>query len=162
MKVKVTNKTTHGTTDGQQTNNKQSTTTKEIKNTRIKEENKVSKKESSKSFNELIDDYTSNEQLREELKNHLAVRKQKKGALTNRAIELSFKTLDKLTEKIAVNDTEAIDRAKIEIVQQSILKGWVGFFEVKDTTSWKAKDESKKQGTNNVFLEIGMEEGIFG
>ena len=144
------------TASEQQVNtNKNVKNDKNIKNVN----NKVSKKESEKTFNELIDDYTSNEQLRMELKNHLIVRKQKKGALTNRAIELSFKILDKLTAKIPVNDIEAIDTAKIEIVQQSILKGWVGFFEVKDTTSWKAKDETK---SSNIFWEIGREEGIFG
>ncbi len=149
----------------QQVNNKCTTTEqqvntyKNVKNGKNERKKEVSKKESNKSFNELIEKYTSNEQLREELKNHLAVRKQKRGALTNRAIELSFKALDKLTEKIAVNDTEAIDRAKIEIVQQSILKGWVGFFEVKDTASWKAKDENKKQGTGNPFMDLLREEG---
>lgn len=159
MKIKITNKVTCGATNEKQTDNKQITTNKNDKNIRTKEEKKVSKKVNNKSFDDLIDNYTSNVQLREELKNHLAVRKQKKGALTNRAIELSFSTLDKLTEKIAVNDVETIDRAKIKIVQQSILKGWVGFFEVKDTTSWKAKDENKKQGTGNPFMDLLREEG---
>ena len=154
----------------QQVNNKRTTTEQQVntnknvkndKNVKNERNNKVSKKESEKTFNELIDDYTSNDQLRTELKNHLIVRKQKKGALTNRAIELSFKTLDKLTANIPVNDIEAIDNAKIEIVQQSILKGWVGFFEVKDTTSWKAKEETKSSNSN-IFWEIGREEGIFG
>lgn len=131
---------------------------KNIKNDKNERNNKVSKKE--KTFDELIEAYTTDELLRRELKAHLGVRKQKKGALTNRAIELSFQTLDKLTEKIAVNDIDAINKAKIEIVQQSILKGWVGFFEVKDTTSWKAKDEKNK--VSNIFAEIGREEGIFG
>ncbi len=149
----------------QQLNNKCTTTeqqvntNKNIKNNKNERKDKVSKKEGTKSFNELIDDYTSNAQLREELRNHLAVRKQKKGALTNRAIELSFKMLDKLTEKISVNDIEAIDRAKIEIVQQSILKGWVGFFEVKDTASWNAKDKNEKQETSNPFFDLLREEG---
>ena len=85
--------------------------------------NKRSKKESNVSFDELIDNYTLNEELRAELKNHLKVRKQKKGALTNRAIELSLKELDKLTKNIPVNMVDQQDKKKIEIVQQSILKG---------------------------------------
>lgn len=147
------------TTDEQQMN-----TNKNVKNNKNVKEIKGSKKKDKEkeTFDELIESYTSNSQLRDELKNHLAVRKQKKGALTNRAIELSLKELDKLTSKIPVNDVEKIDKTKIEIVQQSILKGWIGFFEVKDTISWKAKDKNKNQRTNNIFADIGREEGIFG
>lgn len=119
-------------------------------------ENKRSKKVKKESFDELIDSYTSNEQLREELKNHLVVRKAKKGALTNRAIELSLKELDRLTEKLPINNTELIDENKIRIVQQSIIKGWVGFFEVKENTTYKSNTQN-----NNVFAEIGREEGFF-
>ncbi len=108
------------------------------------------------SFDDLIDEYTENLQLREELKNHLAVRKAKKGALTNRAIELSFKELDKLTSKIPVNDTGQIDDEKIKIVQQSILKGWIGFFPLKEDITYKPRSQN-----NNVFAEIGREEGFF-
>jgi len=50
------------------------------------------------SFDEIIDAYTKNEDLRIELKEHLKTRKQKKAALTNRAIELSLKKLDKLAD----------------------------------------------------------------
>ncbi len=142
------------TTDEQQVN-----TNKNIKN--IKNDKKIRKKvrKEKMTFDELIENYTLNEQLREELKNHLAVRKQKKGALTNRALELSLKELDKLTSQIPVSDVQRIDRVKIEIVQQSILKGWIGFFEVKDATSWKAKDENKKQGKSNPFFDLLREEG---
>lgn len=117
---------------------------------------KKRKKVSKTSFDNLIETYTSNEQLREELKNHLAVRKAKKGALTNRAIELSLKELDKLTSDLPVNDTELINNKKIKIVQQSIMKGWVGFFEVKENTTYKSNTQN-----NNVFAEIGREEGFF-
>ena len=90
---------------------------------------KVSKKETAhsnepkqKTFNEMIDEYTQNEELRNELKEHLKTRKAKKGALTNHAIELSFKTLDKLAKT---------DKEKIMVVQQSIENGWTGFFTIK-------------------------------
>lgn len=117
---------------------------------------KVRKKVNKESFDSLIDSYTDNLQLREELKNHLAVRKAKKGALTNRAIELSLKELDKLTEKLPVNDIELINEKKIKIVQQSIMKGWVGFFEIKENTGYKSNIQN-----NNIFAEIGREEGFF-
>lgn len=93
--------------------------------------NKESKKESLppeirhdnlRSFNCLIDAYTENEQLRKELKEHLKVRKNKKAALTNRAIELSLKKLDDL----ASNDAE-----KIQMVQNAIMSGWTTFYPLK-------------------------------
>lgn len=119
-----------------------------------KENKEVSKKENKASFDELIDNYTNNDDLRKELKNHLAVRKAKKGALTNRAIELALKDLDKLTAKIPVNDNEAIDNAKIAIVQQSILKGWIGFFELK-----QHQIELENSTSGNPFFDLLREEG---
>lgn len=81
------------------------------------------KKEKTKqTFDSLIDEYTNNEDLRNELKEHLKTRKLKKAALTNRAIELSLSELD----KIATGDYE-----KIQIVRNSIMNGWTGFFPLK-------------------------------
>ena len=94
-----------------------------------------------------------NLELREELKNHLATRKAKKATLTNRAIELSLKKLDELTSNIPINDQEIV---KTKIVQQSIERGWVGFFEVKqDNKQWQ---QTNKQ-TGNPFLDLLREEG---
>lgn len=70
-------------------------------------------------LNQLIDEYTDSKELRRELKHHLKVRAAKKGALVDRAIELSFKTLDKLGHG---------NEEKIKIVQRSIERGWIGFF----------------------------------
>lgn len=92
-------------------------------------------KENVKSFNELIDNYTPNEQLRKELKEHLKVRKNKKAALTNRAIELSLKKLDDL----ASNDAE-----KIQMVQNAIMSGWTTFYPLK-------ADERQKMGGNASY-----------
>jgi hypothetical protein len=110
--------------------------------------NKVSKKESKKSFDELIENYTTNEELREELKNHLATRKTKKATLTNRAIELSFKKLDELVYNKPINEQE---EEKIKIVQQSIERGWVGFFEIKENAS---KQYKKNDGWDYLNEEI--------
>ena len=118
-------------------------------NTNNKPNKKVSKKES---FDDLINNYTNNEELRQELKNHLATRKSKKATLTNRAIELSFKKLDELVKKIPINEQE---EAKIKIVQQSIERGWTGFFEVKEVTQYNNNKNT------NWFDVIGKEEGIF-
>ena len=111
---------------------------------------KVSKKVS---FDELIDTYSVNEELRQELKNHLATRKSKKATLTNRAIELSLKKLDELVKDIPVNEQE---ETKIKIVQQSIERGWTGFFEVKEAGTKQYNNKN-----TNWFDVIGKEEGIF-
>lgn len=114
--------------------------TKEIKKEMNKERKKERKeperaKENVKSFNELIDNYTDNEQLRKELKEHLKVRKNKKAALTNRAIELSLKKLDDL----ASNDAE-----KIQMVQNAIMSGWTTFYPLK-------ADEKQKMGNRPSY-----------
>ena len=117
-------------------------------NTNGKPNKKVSKKES---FDDLINSYTENEELRIELKNHLATRKSKKAALTNRAIELSLNKLDELTKNVPIN---VVDEEKIKIVQQSIERGWTGFFEIKVQKQYNNKN-------TNWFDVIGKEEGVF-
>lgn len=83
---------------------------------------KISDSKKSKTFNQLIEEYTQNEELRKELKEHLKVRKLKKAALTDRAVELSLSELDKIA---------GADYEKIQIVRNSIMNGWTGFFPLK-------------------------------
>ena len=111
------------------------------------EENRIEEKErkKEKTFNEIIDDFTDNLDLRTELKNHLAVRKLKKGSLTNRAIELELKTLSKLSDNTNI---------QLEIVRQSIEKGWIGFFPVKNDIETNSKVLS-----GNPFFDLLREEG---
>ncbi len=107
---------------------------------RLKNNKKENKKEEWKpSFDELIENYTNNESLRKELKNHLAIRK-KNGSLTNRSIELGFENLNSLTKGYTNGEAE---NRKIEIVRQSIANGWGGFFEIKDKAKKDIKKESK-------------------
>lgn len=129
----------YGKTD---TNNNSIKKNSTVKNNNIKKESKKERKEPEKqrkeniiSFNQLIEDYTPNEQLRSELKEHLKVRKNKKAALTNRAIELSLKKLDDL----AANDSE-----KIQMVQNAIMSGWTTFYPLK-------ADEKKKMGSKPSY-----------
>lgn len=109
------------------------------------EENSKKESKKEKTFNEIIDDFTDNLELRIELKNHLAVRKQKKGSLTNRAIELELKTLSKLSDNTDI---------QLEIVRQSIEKGWIGFFPVKNNLETNSKVLS-----GNPFFDMLREEG---
>lgn len=120
---------------------------------------KVSKKESGASFDSMIDSYTDNEELRFVLKEHLKTRKAKsKATLTNYAIELSLKTLDKLA-----ND----DDEKIRIVKKSIECGWVGFFpEKKENSLTKAgslnnfhQDSPDFKAITQTLIERQMSDG---
>lgn len=112
------------------------------KNERIKECKNI-KKESKKknSFDFIINNYSKNETLKNELKNHLAVRKLKKGALTDRAIELELNSLDKLANN---------DKDKIAIVRQSIERGWISFYPIKEINR-KETDEEKLERLRKEF-----------
>lgn len=81
------------------------------------EKNSTEKKKIS--FDEIIENYTQNEELRTELKEHLRVRKAKRAALTDHALELSLKKLDSIANS---------DEQKIEIVQNSTMNGWTAFY----------------------------------
>lgn len=103
----------------------------DLNNTNLNNTISISKKESSGtegenkerkiSFNDIIEEYTQNEQLRSELKEHLKTRKAKKAPFTNRALILSLNKLDTLANT---------DEEKIIIVQNSIMNGWSSFFKL--------------------------------
>lgn len=121
-------------TDNQCTENMPQLNTKELNTKDIKKVSKACEDEKpapdkNKSFDSIIDDYTENEDLRSELKEHLKTRKSKKAAMTNRAIELSLEKLDKLSN----NDAE-----KIQIVQNAIMNGWTTFYPLKEEQSSKS------------------------
>lgn len=80
--------------------------------------------------------------MREELKNHLAIRK-RKGNLTNRSIELGLENLDLLTKNFSSKEEK--DKEKIKIVQQSIDKGWASYFKVKENKNKKNVHEFQNQ-----------------
>ncbi len=99
----------------------------------INKKENISKKESKgdqkrPSFNQLIDDYTQNEELRQVLKKHLITRKQGQ-SLNNDAILLGFKNLNILTKNLKTVAEK--DEMKIAIVEKSIENGWSGFFAIK-------------------------------
>lgn len=112
---------------------------------------KISDSKKSKTFDQLIEEYTSNKELRKELKEHLKTRKLKKAALTDRGVKLSLQKLDDL----ASNDQE-----KIMIVQNAIMNGWISFYPLK-------KDEhnrmlnSLKHHTPNYDIEAYKAMDIF-
>lgn len=114
---------------------------------RLRQEDKKESKKREKSFDELIENYTQNEELRQALKDHLPIRK-RRGSLTNSSIELGFKNLEALTKNI--KDEDVKNEEKIKIVQQSIANGWGGFFEVKNKSKQKNNSNHEEKMPENL------------
>lgn len=93
-------------------------------NTEYNSNTEYIKKEKKKksNFDKTIENYTDNEELREAILEFIKFRKGIKSILTDRALTLLLRNLD----KFAKNDNE-----KIEIINQSILNGWKGIFPLK-------------------------------
>lgn len=90
---------------------------------KTKREKKESNAPARVSYNSMIEEYTKDEELRDALKAFVQMRTASKGGkFTNRALELTFGKLDKMAT------TDAI---KTEIVNQSVMHGWKGVFELK-------------------------------
>lgn len=93
-------------------------------NTEYNSNTEYIKKEKKKksNFDKTIENYTDSEELREAILEFIKFRKGIKSSLTDRALTLLLRNLD----KFAKNDSE-----KIEIINQSILNGWKGIFPLK-------------------------------
>lgn len=106
--------------------NKSVTNNSSINNSSINDSIKSSTKvEGNKKVNPLlarIDDYTSNEDLRKALIDFMDYRKENHKPLTDRAFTLLTNKLDKITSS---------DKYKIAMLEQSILNGYQGIFEIK-------------------------------
>lgn len=130
-------------------NNTANDTINKLKHKQIKKEKKENIAREEKSFDEMIEEYTNNENLQRELKNHLAIRK-RKGALTIRALELGLHNLSALTNKISSEDEKV--KIKIEIVQQSIRGGYPEFYPL--------KNQKKQGGINYNYTQRKQDEAI--
>lgn len=119
--------------------NNSSTKDSSAKDSSTKKEKKVSK---ATSFDEIIGEYTQNEALKISLVEFVKMRSlNKRQPLTSHGLDLLLKKLDKLGQT---------DAQKIEIVDQSVMRGWAGFFAVnegnkpkQDKPDEKPKEEPK-------------------
>lgn len=102
-----------------------------ISNTNIKKE-----KRAKTNFDKTIENYTSNEELRETILEFIKFRKSIRSILTDRALTLLLNNLDKLTKS---------DNEKIEIINQSILNGWKGIFPLKTEFKQNNKFEGRSR-----------------
>lgn len=85
----------------------------------IKKEKEVKKT----NYDLLIDDYTTNKELKDTIYNFIKMRKTIRAALTDNALKLTLSKLDKMA-----ND----DTGKIAILEQSIMNSWKGIFDLKE------------------------------
>jgi predicted phage replisome organizer len=107
----------------------------------IEKEIEIKKKKTTKGFDLIINDYTSNLDLRNTIINFIKMRKAIKKTLTDNALELILKKL---------NDLTTSDNEKIEILSNSIMGGWQGVFPLKGDKSGgnrKNNATSKKQSS---------------
>ena len=113
-----------GVENVRQLNTKESSTYKS--NTKESSTNKKKERKSA-GYDEIIADYTENGELRSALVEFVKMRKMMKKPLTDRALSLL------LTSKRGLDCLASSDAEKIDIVQQSIMRGWMGFFPLKGT-----------------------------
>jgi putative lipoprotein len=89
----------------------------------------------------ILDSYTQNAELIEALEGFVEMRKRIKAPLTEHALSLLLKKLDGLGRS---------DAEKVEIVNQSVMNNWKGFFAL--------KQEVKQHGTGRNDSREALEE----
>ncbi|WP_100066015.1 hypothetical protein [Miniphocaeibacter massiliensis] len=97
-------------------------------NITILSKQKEKDKKESDTFVSLIENYSENSLLKSSLEDFVEYRKSGKGKFTVQGLKLNLKTLSKLSES---------DAEKIAIVNQTIERGWTGFFPLKNVESKK-------------------------
>lgn len=116
-------------------------------NTITKELNTKDKKKESKTttFDGIINSFTDDLEIRELLGEWLKVRKAKRSAMTNRAIELNLQKLPSLAEKSGLSIAEYL--------KEIICRGWQAFYEINNYTQTKTVNsgagKSDKQNNKN-------------
>ena len=113
-------------------------------NTDNNTDNNSNKRKTTKGFDAVVEEYTTNADLKAAIFDFIKFRKAIKAPLTDRALTLCLNKLDKL----ANNDLD-----KIAILNQSIERGWRGLFEVKDNSF----NASAPKSNNTVPTEADYE-----
>ena len=122
-----------------------------INNIKKEKEKKKTKKEPTQTeIDEVINAYTSNEELKAAIIEFVKFRKSIKRVMTTYALELLIKKLDKLS-----ND----DNTKIEILNESIMNGWNGIFPLKDNSTPKNKGGFNNESRSNTSKNNGPSKG---
>lgn len=90
-------------------------------------------------YDEIIDSYTENGELRSALVEFVKMRKMMKKPLTNKALSLL------LTSKKGLDGLASTDAEKIDIVNQTIMHSWQGFFPLKDDGGSKPAPQRRER-----------------
>lgn len=109
------------------------------KNNSISNNTSDIKKERKTSFDDAIDKYTSNDELKGTIVEFIKMRKLIKAPMTDRALKGIFNELDKLGHN---------DKEKIAILEQSIVRSWRGVFAIN-----KPKQEPKQEEKHEMTIE---------
>lgn len=120
------------------------------KQTDNKPDGKKERKNSEPSFDDIINEYArGNEKIRDLLGEWLKVRKSKRAAMTNKAIELNLKKLDGL----AAESNMTVEKYLEEI----ICRGWQAFYKINNFGNNAAPPANRNSG-GNVFLDLYNDE----
>lgn len=89
-----------------------------------------------------LESYTDNAELLEALRGFVEMRREKGRSLTKRALRLNLSKLDKLS---------STDEEKIAIVNETVMRGWLGFFPLK-------QQEVRQHGAGRNDSRAALEE----
>lgn len=101
-------------------------------------------------YDSIIKDYTTNQDLRNVLFEFVKMRQRIRKPLTNYALTLLTKRLDKMTDSAD---------AKIDMLNQSIVNGWQDVYELKNQTRKEVKTDAehvRRDQRNNETYERGI------
>ena len=104
----------------------------DIKEKKEKKENCETKKTN---FDVIIEDYTTNAELRTAIYEFIKMRKAIKSPMTDRALKQILNKLDTL----ASSDSE-----KVKVLDQSIMNSWRGVFQLREDKQKKAKEQERQ------------------
>lgn len=97
-------------------------------------------------MDEIIEEFTSDNELQNTIRDYINMRKTLKRPLTTKGLQLILKKLSKLADDIPT---------QILVLEQSIENSWQGVFPLREETNYNNKRQKK---TNNIFLEMLLEE----
>lgn len=109
------------------------------------------KREITKTFDDILDCYTSNHDIKDALVEFIKMRQRIRRPLTNRALALNLEKLDELA---------SADSEKLKIVQQTIMNSWQSFYGINDFGKFKKKSpsydlEKYKEESNQIKKDYG-------
>ena len=99
-------------------------------------------------INAIIASYTTNRELIDCIKDFIKMRAAKKKPVTDRALKMLFKELDRL---------ESTDERKIKVLEQSIMNCWQGVFPLKDEKGGGDYDSGSSTRSSDTFAISGQQ-----